>query len=204
MDPNQALETRPSGTVALTPDQIAAAQSPAPGAPAPVVPTAPAPAFNVGQFDVGTKTPAQMAVENAGLKKQIAQAAVFNAAGGQIEFEAMSAWAVTGRTAQQNSDLNSALNNPNVPDNLRAMVVATAMQEYKAAQTGAPQLVTGDAGVGPGQQHGIAVATEGIDKGEYQGRYLALRKAGKDKYAPEMISLEKQRMQGFVDARKPR
>ena len=220
-DPIQGQNGRPAGVAALTPDQIAAAQTAvpvvpvapaavAPVAPAVVAPVAPvaaavAPAanFNVGSFNTGTFTPEQIAQENASLKKQMAQNAVYAAAGGQEEFAAMSEWATTGRTAEKNAELNAALNNPNVPDNLRAMAVTQAMNEFKAA-TGAPgtqapgTLITGEAGITPGANHGVTPAVQPITEGDYQGRYIALRKAGKDNYAPEMVELEKQRMAGLA------
>lgn len=212
----QAQNGRPAGAQALTPDQIAAAVAAAqPAAPATVYQPAPAAqaapvyvppaagttqaAFQVGAVDTNGQSPEMMAAENARLKTQMAKSAVYNAAGGEEKFAAMSAWASTGRTPAQNAELNSALNNPNVPENLRVMAVNQAMNEYNVAtgQGGAATLVTGDAGVMPGNAHGVQIAVEGIGEGEFQGRYLALRKAGKDSYSPEMIELDKQRLAGI-------
>lgn len=199
----QASDTRPTNTSALTPDQIAQQLGGTPQQmpqqtpqqmPQQTPQQMPQQQFNVGAFAAGN-SPQDMAQENAMLKQQIAQQAVFNAAGGQDKFQAMSAWAATGRTPQQNAELNIALNNPNVPDSLRAMAVRTAMQEYEAAMgAGNAQLVNGDAGIPPGGAHGITPQVEPIGKDEYHARYVGLRRAGKDMYSPEMRELDKQRL----------
>ena len=225
-DPSQGMQTRPAGTQPLTPDQIAAQvsgngqhtptgqrqqyQAPAPQYQQPQyqAPQYQPPAmpqqdhtFNVGTYPQGTSQ--ELLYENTRLKKQMSQNAVYSAAGGQDKFQAMANWARTGRTPEANAQLNDALNNPNVPDSLRSLAVQAAMREFEAASQNDPgtALLMGDAGIRPGHQHGVVPQTNPIEKGEYHARYVALRKAGKDMYSPEMRELDKERMSGIRSQR---
>lgn len=223
-DPYRPADARPAGTVALTPDQIAAQLNtgttqqyqtpaqyrpaapvyapPAPAQPAPVYAPAPA-AVPEPSFAIGTVSTADdLARENAALKKTMARNAVYTAAGGEEQFAAMAAWAKTGRTAAQNETFTAALNNPNVPDSIRAMAVQQVMHEFNTAnptgvQADAFQFMTGDAGVQPGMAHGVTPAVEPISQGEFHARYVHERKQGKTDYDPEMQTLKARRAAGI-------